>query len=113
MKPSMRRILGDSHIAAVAIAVLLLRSLEFGVRSLVQPAVSLGGFLIDVVAIRGIPYGSFTSGQWLTLLPIVVNFSGAVVSLIAAWLLSHWVYRIGPFRRLSECGTKLARRKLA
>ena len=109
MRPSIRQILGDSHIAAVAIAVLLLRSFEFGVRSLAQPVVSLTGFLIDVVAIREIPYGTFTSGQWFTLLPAFANFGGGVISLFAAWLLSRWVYGMGPFHSLTECSTKIAR----
>jgi len=115
VKPSIRRILADSHIAAVAIAVLLFRSFEFGIRSLGRPLFLVTGFLVDVVAVRGIPYGSgtFTLGEWLTLIPTFAYLSGTVISLAAALVLSRWVYGVGPFRSLSEYSTRLVRRNNA
>jgi hypothetical protein len=110
VKAPIRQVLGDSHIAAVAIAVLLLRSFELGVQHLGQPLILIAGFLIHVVATRAIPYGSFTFGQWLMLIPAVVNFIGSFILVTAAWFLSRWVFGMGPFRSLTDCCAKLARR---
>jgi hypothetical protein len=62
----LRQILAESHIAAIAIAVLLLRSFESGVHGLGAPLFVVVEFFVSVVAIGGIPYGSGTTlGEWL------------------------------------------------
>ena len=113
MKVPLRQLLGDSHIAAVAIAVLLLRSFELGVRSLGQPLFLLGGFFVNVVAVRDIPSGTFTLGQWLTLMPDLLSFVGSCITFGAAWLLSRWVFGMSPFRSLTDCRATIARRNHA
>src|ERR1700692_3381076 len=66
----LRQILAESHIAAIAIAVLLLRSFESGVHGLGAPLFVVVEFFVSVVAIGGIPYGSGTTlGEWLPLIP--------------------------------------------
>lgn len=66
---AIRKVLSHSHIAAIAIAVLLLRSLDLGFRAFGRPLLLVVDFLFDLLALRGIPYGKFTLGQWLTLIP--------------------------------------------
>ena len=112
MRPTLREVLADSHIAAVAIAVLLIWSLDAGVRAIGPQLLSAFGFLVTVVAIRGIPYGfgTFSLGYWLRLIPTIDHFVDAVIRFCAAWALSRWVYKLAICRSLSECRVKLARR---
>ena len=55
MRPTLREVLADSHIAAVAIVVLLICSVDSGVRAIGPPILSIVDFLVMMVAIRGIP----------------------------------------------------------
>src|SRR5882724_12252358 len=100
MKPSLREILADSHISVVAIAVLIYWSLYWGFTAIESPLARLASFLFAAVAILDIPYDSFTfTGTdrlaWTTTLAVLFN---AFVCLAAAWLLSRWVYGVGPLR---------------
>ncbi len=109
MPLSLRQILVDSHIAAVAIAVLLVWSLDVGARALGRPLFGVINFLINAVAIGGIPYrsGTFVLSEWFT--PLSYVFSGTIY-FGAAWVLSRWLYGTAPFRSLSECCAKIVRR---
>jgi hypothetical protein len=104
MKPTLRQILADSHVAAVTIAVLLLGALDGVFRALWGLGSRVLTFLFMTVAILDIPYFSST----LTLADrsmLIVAFYylyGAVVSLSAAWLLSRWVFGVGPFHSLNR-----------
>ena len=113
MRLTLREVLAGSHIAAVAIVLLLIRSLDSGFRAIGRPIFSVFDFLITLVAIRDIPYGFGTHslGYWLSQAPTITHFLNAAVSLSAAWGLSRWVYSVGPCRSLIECRAKLARRK--
>jgi hypothetical protein len=112
VRPTLRAILADSHIAAVAIVVLLIWSVDSGVRAIGPPILSVFSFLVTMVAIRNIPYGFgiFSLGSLLSQVPAFTHFLDAVVSLSAAWVLSRWVYKVGPCRSLVECRARLARR---
>ena len=112
MKPSLREILADFHVSAVAIAVLLYWSLYWGFTALWSPLALAASFLFNAVAILGIPYGSFTfTGTDRLMLSTTLTFLfNAFVCLAAAWLLSRWVYGAGPLRSLSKCRRKLTRR---
>jgi hypothetical protein len=68
VRRSFGQILVDSSVAAIAIVVLLLRSLEPGLLGLGPLLVRVAYFLVNVVAIRGTPWGSITLGVWLGLL---------------------------------------------
>jgi hypothetical protein len=112
MRPTLRVVLADSHIAAVAIAVLLIWSLESGVRAVGPSILSAIGFLITAVAIRDNPtgFGSFSLSYWLSQIPTFIHFVDAVITLIAARVLSCWVYKMAPCQSLIECRIRLARR---
>jgi hypothetical protein len=112
VKRSFRDVLADSHVAAVAIGVLLLWSLKSGVQAFERPLFHFVYFLVNVVAIRGIPYGSgsFTSGEWLEWLHTFTDFLSAVTCFAVCWFVSRWVYGVGPFRSLSTLRMRLARR---
>ena len=112
MKPSLREVLADSHIAAVAIAVLLFWSLDEVFWALWDPLCRVAAFLFTAIAILDIPYYSpgLSYKDRLTLVSTFLYLYSAVISLSAAWLLSHWVYGVGPFRCLSAYRSRLPRR---
>jgi hypothetical protein len=109
VRPTFRGVLADSHIAAVSIAVLLLRTLESGVKALQGPLFRCVDFLVTAVAIRGLPYGSGRFTLIDSVLPLGY-LTDAITTFIAAWLLSRWVHGVGPFRSLSKCRTRFTRR---
>ncbi|MGB7283529.1 MAG: hypothetical protein WBE13_14785 [Candidatus Acidiferrum sp.] len=112
MKTSLREFLADSHISAVAIAVLLLWSLELAAKALWGALSVAASFLFTAVAILDIPYFSPTLTRVDRLMWIATGFYlfNASMSLAAAWLLSRWVYGVGPLRSLSKYRANLARR---
>jgi len=111
VKRSLREILADSHIAAVSIAVLLLWSLIWGFHALWIPLARAANFVFTAVAILGIPYlGPATIVDRLLLNTTSLFLFNALLSLAAAWLLSRWVYGVGPLRSLSKYRTRLAGR---
>jgi hypothetical protein len=113
MKPSLRELLAESHIAAVAIAVLLLWSLDSGFRALWRPLSHVLGFLFTAVAILDMPYFSFGLEERVILITTFFYLLAALISLAAAWLLSHSVYGRSPLRSLSTYRAKLTRSKNA
>jgi hypothetical protein len=108
---SLRKILADSHVSAVAIAVLLFWSLDSAFWALWGPVSRAVGFLFMAVAILGIPYFSrtLTIADRFTLFITFSSLFNSLVYLTAAGLLSRWVYGMGPLRSLSKYRTKLAR----
>ena len=112
MKHSLREILAESHVAAVAIAVLLYWSLYWGFIALWSPLTRAANFLFTAIAIRDIPYFSptFTIADRYELSTTIAFLFNAFVCLAAAWLLSRWVDGTGPLRSLSKSGKRLARR---
>ncbi len=104
MKRPLRQVLADSHIAAVAIAVLLLGSLDGAFDALWEFVSRAVGFLGTAVAIFDIPYFSPTltlADRSLLAIAFAYSYS-AVMSFSAAWLLSRWVYGVGPVRSLTR-----------
>jgi hypothetical protein len=111
MKLSFRQTLADSHVSAVAIAMLLFRSFEWICEGLWEPFSRLLKFLVTAVAILDIPFISPTPN--LSDRHMFINscffFFYAISSVAAAWLLSRWVYGEGPIRTLSKYRGRLAR----
>ena len=94
MKPSLREVLEASHVAAAAIGILLLWSIESAFRALWDPIWRALDFIITAVAILDVPYFSriLTTHDWLELIPTLADLISALVCLAGAWLLSRWVY---------------------
>lgn len=115
MKRSLREVLADSQVAAVAIAVFLLCGFDFAFRSLWEPVYRLGVFLFTAVAIRDIPYHSLTLTfvDRLNLIATLYLLYAAIVCFAAAWAFSWWVYGKGPFRSLIVSSRKLMGRNYA
>jgi hypothetical protein len=111
VKPSLREILADYHVSAVAIAVLLFWALYWGFTALWAPLARAASFLFTAVAILGIPFGSstYTAADRLMLSQTLTFLFNAFVCLAAAWLLSRWAYGTGPLRSLNKCRTSLAK----
>ncbi|MGC1686374.1 MAG: hypothetical protein WA734_12195 [Candidatus Acidiferrales bacterium] len=115
MKTSLRQILADSHISAVAIAVLLIWSLDSILEALWGPTLNAANFLFTAVAILGLPHNLpiFGFSERFMLLSIGFFLFNAFSCLAAAWLLSRRVYGTGPFRSLKSCGERFVRRSHA
>ena len=115
MKGRLRRVLADSHVAAVAIAALLMWALDATFRGLWDPFYDLVAFVFTGIAIRDIPYISPTPTVADRLMLIKTGYFAyiAIVCLLGAWLLSRWVYGMGPLRCLTSCGSELIGRKHA
>jgi hypothetical protein len=104
---SLRRILAETHVAAVAIAIFLIWSLDSFFQALWWPLFRAVSYLLTAIAILDVPYFSFNRSQ---LLIALLNLSNAFIDFAAAWLLSRWVYREGPFRSLSNFRVRFFRR---
>ena len=112
MMRRIRETLADSHIAAVAIAVLLLWSITSGVVAFWGPISRVAMFIFTAIAIRDVPYVSrtLTMSDWIMLIKTSSNLFEALVSLGAAWLLARWTFGAGPLYSLSQYRTALTRR---
>ena len=115
MKVSLRQILAESHISAVAIAVLLIWSFNSAVEALWEPFFGLVSYLVTAIAILGLPYipPQFTFSQRGMLMKSCFFLFNALICLASAWLLSRWVYGKGPLRSLRNCRLRFARRSHA
>jgi putative effector of murein hydrolase len=106
VKLCLREVLVNSRVGAVAIAVLLLWALTSAFLALWGPVSRVGTFLYTAVAILGIPYFNprLDRADRNMLMITFFYLIGAVVNLIAAWLLSRWAYGVGPLQSLRACG---------
>jgi cation transporter-like permease len=112
VQPSLRKTLVDSHVAAVAIAILIFAFVSQAAFALWGPADRVLLFLIVAGSIRDNP-GLAPAPDYLTrqmLLTILTNLLSALMNLAAAWLLSRWVYGTGPLRSLGNYRGKLSRK---
>jgi len=112
MNGRLRQVLADCNVAAVTVAVLLFCAFDAFCRGLWDPLCKLGAFVITGIAIRGVPYMPSTppiSDRLMFLATLHFVYSG-FICLLAASLLSRWVYGAGPIRSLSACRSELVRR---
>jgi hypothetical protein len=109
VKTSFRETLSASHISAVAIAVLLLWSLDSGLQALWAPLPGAIDYLATSVAILGIPQISIASDP--TLVFAMFELLNSPTCFAAAWLLSRWVYGVGPLHSLGKYRASLAWRR--
>jgi hypothetical protein len=115
MKPSLRQVLADSHVSAVAIAILLIWSFDSVLNAFWDPFLNAFSFLVTAVAILGLPYipPQLSFSQRLMLITSCGSLFNAFSCLAAAWLLSRWVYGMGPVCSLKTYRERLARRRNA
>jgi hypothetical protein len=108
---ALRQILFDSHVSAVAIAVLLVWSLSYVLEGLWQPVFSAISFTMTAIAIRGLPFDvpRFFAPRDMVFVSCDALFNAAT-SILAASILSRWVYGMGPLRSLKMCHERLVRR---
>ena len=115
MQNSLRKVLIDSHVAAITIAILLALSLS-------TAFVALWGFVDGVLYILAVEAYSFAHlnlayathfmlYEELNNLPVTlaILFS-ALVCMLTAWLLSRWTFGVGPLRTLGSYRDKLSRK---
>ena len=105
-KRPLRDILVDSHVAVATIAVLLLWSMDGAFRALWPLLSRASQWLFTAIAILDIPYFSMTIADRSMLLFSAWYFYGAIVSFSAAWILSRWVYGVGPLGNLVGYGNR-------
>ena len=115
MKPTLRIVLADSHVAAVAIAMLVFFSIAWFCQLVWLPFSRVPNFLSDA-------YPYFLDVQWVQyaysrdlrstfgLQPFYVFLGSAIIEFTAAWVLSLWVYGTWPFEALIACHARLRRK---
>jgi hypothetical protein len=97
-RATIRKLLADSHIGAVSIAVLLFWALDSIFLALWEPLYAAGSFVLKAIAILDIPLMTFSTEY---LLILVFSYTvEATASLIVARLLSKWLYGVGPLQCL-------------
>lgn len=111
MGPSVRKVLADSHVTAIAIALLLLISFANACRAVWIPLAWALGFVFNAVAIVGVPYysTSLTIADRVSLDKRIPDLFTAVLGFAAACLLSAWVYGAGPVPSLRRYHALLRR----
>jgi hypothetical protein len=112
VKPSLRKILADSHIAAIAIAVLLFWAFYSLFQVPWAPLFRAVDFVVVAIATFDIPYsaGSWTFTDRLALMMAASYLFSASVNFTVAWLLWRWAYSEGPFLCLRRYTTAFPRR---
>ena len=97
-KSRIRSALADSHVSTIALAVLLVWSVDLLFRGLWRPLVSAAVYVVTAIAIRGIPYssGKLTGHDLFFLVWMFSDIAKASVTVFAACLVSRWVHGVGP-----------------
>jgi|ERR1039458_7148639 hypothetical protein len=111
LKPSLRAVLAETHVADLAIAWLLLQALKSTFSVVWPPIADAALYLFTAIAIMDIPYHSngldYMERTWLV--EMSVSLISAVGAGASAWMLSRWVYGMGPIRGLSMSCKRLRR----
>ena len=112
---SIRRALAGSHVAAVTIAILLLWTIDGAFRAFWPPFLRATNYVMMAVATLDVSYlhPKLSYVDRSVLLFSCLYVYGTVVSLSAAWILSLWVYRTGPFGVMRRYHVRFKERKIA
>ena len=112
-KVALRESLAESRVAAVTIAVLMILSLANFFDALWTPGYRFFYFVATAIAIMGMPsnYLGATSSDRVLLIASCAYLYSSLVNLTVAWLLSRWVYGMGPFRALRNSAAELVGRQ--
>jgi hypothetical protein len=111
LKPSLRAVLAETHIADVAIAWLLVQTLRSTFEVLWPPFERALGFVFMAIAIMDIPYHSsaFDLAGRMELLQLWESLISALGAAVSAWTFSNLIYGVGPIRSLSMSCMRLRR----
>jgi len=111
LKPSLREVLAETHVADVAIAWLVLQALESAFWFVLPPIVRAVGFVFMAIAIMGVPYHSngLDFMDRMQLLEMSLRLVSALAAAASAWVLSRWIYGAGPIRSLSMSWKRVRR----
>jgi hypothetical protein len=109
---SFRRALGDSHVAAVILALLLAWPIRAMLQVLREPFTRAVMFILTMIAIRDIPYTSpgMNIADRIMIAEFVFVLCQAVLALVTAILVSHWVYGSSPVHVLRMYRAQLLRK---
>lgn len=113
MKPSLRDVLRSSHVATATIVILFITAIECTWEFLSIPVSRAALFLFNTVAILDIPYHAFSITDRIDIAVGLVYAAAALANIFAAWILSCWVFGMGPLRSLGGSLYKLRRRDRA
>jgi hypothetical protein len=107
---SLRQMLVESDVAAVAIAVLLWWFLQGLLTALWLPIFRIAKFVFTAIAILDIPYfdPALNARDRFEMIKSATCLYGAMSSVLAAWLLARWVYGTGPI----DCLAYIRRKKM-
>jgi len=111
VKPTLQKLLADSHVAAIIIALLMIWSVDATFQALWRPLYRVARCLFTAVAIWDVPYFSWTMQDWAELSTTVTYLCSLISYIVAAWLLSRLVYGVGPLRTLSDYRCRIAGRE--
>lgn len=111
LKSSLRTVLAESHVSDVAIAALLLHSLNSAFLALWLPISRAATFICTAIAILDVPYYSRTLNavDRMQLTELWGNFISALSAVASAWVLSRWIHGVGPIRSLTLSCKRLTR----
>jgi hypothetical protein len=100
MPNSFRKVLVDSHTAAITVAILLFVALDNLVGAMREPAYRAVLFLVTAAGERDLPYIPLKLDTETSLMILIraVDLLHAIVAILGAWLLSHWAYGTSPLR---------------
>ena len=97
MKPSLRTVLIESHVAIIAIAMLLGQGVMWLFQIVWVPVSQAIGILIDAVEY---PYAHHTFSGILGLQSVYMSLGEAIPCFVIAWVVSRFVFSAGPFEAL-------------
>src|SRR5581483_5919959 len=106
MKPSNRIALVESHIPAIAVAILLFWSLDSAVRALGALWLPMTDYLATAVATLSFRDSYYFTDQMSALVTLAYALE-AIAELAAAWLLARWAFGLGPLRVLIGYGARV------
>jgi hypothetical protein len=110
---SLRKVLADSHVSAVAVLVLLVISFGRLFLALLVPLSRVLDLLLTAIAVQGLPSVSFTIADRILLTTTLTSLFKAFTGFAAAWLLARWVHGVGPFGCLTTLRAAWPRRNRA
>jgi hypothetical protein len=115
MKSSLRKILAESYVAPIAIAILVARAIV-GMAAGLAPPIGYGIFSAVVFVSNAITEREIPSTPRIDFASLVIltknmsSLEDAVACAIAAWLLARLVYGTGPIRCLRAAWPELCGR---